>query len=144
MTKSKFVLEINPAVEARFQNYPPPVKSKMDFLRKLIVEVAEQTEGLDHIEETLKWGEPAYIAKKGSTLRIDWKAKTPAQYAMYFQCTSQLVPTFRFVFGETFEYEGNRAVVFPLNGSLPISEVKKCIATALTYHKVKQLPTLGL
>ncbi len=144
MPKSDLVLEINPAVKARFDNYPPEIKVKMESLRKLIIEVAEETEGVDHLEETLKWGELAYITKNGSTLRIDWKAKNPAQYAMYFQCTSQLVPTFRFVFGETFEYEGNRAVLLPLKGNLPIEEVKKCIATALTYHKVKKMPMLGL
>ncbi len=116
----------------------------MDALRKLIIEVAEETEGVNHLEETLKWGEPAYIAKNGSTLRIDWKAKSPDQYAMYFQCTSQLVPTFRFAFGDTLEYEGNRAVILHLNDDLPVAEVKKCIATALTYHKVKQFSTLGL
>lgn len=144
MPESKLVLEINPAVQARFDNYPPDIKAKMDRLRKLIIEVAEETEGVDLLEETLKWGEPSYITKNGSTLRIDWKPKSPDQYAMYFQCTSQLVPTFRFVFGEAFEYEGNRAVVLPLKGDLPIKEVKQCIATALTYHKVKKMPTLGL
>lgn len=144
MSRSSLVLEINPAVEDRFKNYPPEIKTKMDALRELIIEVAKETEGVDHLEETLKWGEPAYVSKNGSTLRIDWKAKSPEQYAMYFQCTSQLVPTFRFVFGDTFEYEGNRAVILPLEKNLPISEVKKCIATALTYHKVKNLHTLGL
>lgn len=144
MPESKLVLEINPAVQARFDNYPPDIKATMDRLRKLIIEVAEETEGVDLLEETLKWGEPSYITKNGSTLRIDWKPKNPDQYAMYFQCTSQLVPTFRFVFGEAFEYEGNRAVVLPLKGDLPIKEVKQCIATALTYHKVKKMPTLGL
>lgn len=144
MVKSKLVLEINPAVMARFDGYPSEIKSKMDKLRELIIQVAEETEGVDHLEETLKWGEPAYISKNGSTLRIDWKAKNPEHYAMYFQCTSQLVPTFRFVFGDALAYEGNRAVILSLNNALPVSEVRKCIATALTYHKVKQLPTLGL
>ncbi|MBO3698143.1 DUF1801 domain-containing protein [Roseivirga sp. E12] len=144
MPESKLVLEVNPAVKARFDNYPPEIKAKMDKLRELIIEVAEETEGVSHLEETLKWGEPSYITKNGSTLRIDWKPKSPDQYAMYFQCTSQLVPTFRFVFGETFKYEGNRAVVLPLNGDLPTEEVKQCIATVLTYHKVKKMPTLGL
>jgi len=144
MPKSDLVLEIDPVVKAKFDNYPPQIKVKMDLLRKLIIEVAEETEGVNRLEETLKWGEPAYIVKNGSTLRIDWKAKNPDQYAMYFQCTSQLVPTFRFVFGETFEYEGNRAVVLSLTKDLPIDEVKKCIATTLTYHKVKKMPTLGL
>lgn len=144
MSRSDLVLEINPAVEDRFKNYPPEIKIKMDALRELIIKVAEETEGVDHLEETLKWGEPAYITKNGSTLRIDWKSKSPEQYAMYFQCTSQLVPTFRFVFGDALLYEGNRAVVLPLADHLPVSVVKKCIATALTYHKVKRLPTLGL
>ncbi|OEK00214.1 hypothetical protein BFP97_01220 [Roseivirga sp. 4D4] len=144
MSKSDLVLEINPAVKARFDSYPAEIKVKMDALRALIIEVAEETEGVDHLEETLKWGEPSYVTKHGSTLRIDWKAKSPDQYAMYFQCTSQLIPTFRFVFGEAFAYEGNRAVILPLSGDLPTKEVKQCIATALTYHKVKKLPTLGL
>ena len=52
-------------------------------------------------EETLKWGEPSYLVKNGSTIRIDWKSKTPDQYAMYFKCTSKLVPVFRSLFKNT-------------------------------------------
>ena len=65
------------------------------------------------LEETLKWGEPSYLVKKGSTIRMDWKVKTPDQYAMYFKCTSKLVPTFRELFGDLFKYEKNRAILFP-------------------------------
>lgn len=141
---SKLVIEINPAVDAVFEQYPAYVKEKMHQLRALVYEVAEETEGVDDLEETLKWGEPAYLTKHGSTLRMDWKPKAPDQYAMYFQCTSQLVPSFRFTFGDSLSYEGNRAVTFPLDDSLPIEKVKQCIKAALTYHKVKHLPTLGL
>jgi len=134
----------NPAVADVFKKYPDEVREKMEALRKLVIEVAEATEGVDKLEEKLKWGEPAYLTKHGSTLRMDWKVKQPDQYAMYFQCTSQLVPTFRFVFGDELRFEGNRAVTFELAADLPTEKVKQCIAAALTYHKVKQLPTLGM
>lgn len=134
----------NPKVESVFENYPISVRKQMETLRKLILETAEDMEEVKTIEETLKWGEPAYLSKNGSTLRIDWKAKTPNQFAIYFQCTTSLIPTFKTVFKHIFFFEGNRAIVFKLGDSLPINELKKCIATAFQYHKVKHLPLLGL
>ncbi|SFU15446.1 protein of unknown function (DU1801) [Algoriphagus locisalis] len=136
-------LKSNPEVELVFSNYPDSVRDKMLNLRKLVLEVAEEIE-LNSLEETLKWGEPSFLAKKGSTIRMDWKAKSPEQYAMYFKCTSKLVPSFRLAYDEIFEYEGNRAVVFKLDEEIPEAELKNCIKAALTYHQVKNLPMLGL
>ena len=92
----------------------------------------------------MKWGEPSYLVKKGSTIRMDWKAKSPDQYAMYFKCTSKLVPTFREVYGETFSYENNRAIVFGLDDEIPEAELKVCIGLALQYHLLKEKPRLGV
>ncbi|SFB44589.1 DUF1801 domain-containing protein [Algoriphagus aquimarinus] len=136
-------LKTNPEVESVFSRYPDSVRDKMLNLRRLVLESAEEL-NLPSLEETLKWGEPSYLAKKGSTLRMDWKEKSPDQYAIYFKCTSKLVPTFRFIFDDTFDYEGNRAVVFRLDEEIPEAELKQCIKVALTYHQVKHLPTLGL
>lgn len=115
----------------------------MNHLRNLILETASEIDGIDTLEETLKWGEPSYLTKHGSTLRMDWKEKKPDQYAMYFKCTSKLVPTFKAIFNDTFEYENNRAIVFKLNEKVPEKELKQCIRMTLTYHKIKQLPLLG-
>ena len=104
----------------------------------------EETESVYQLEETLKWGEPSFVTKDGSTLRMDWREKTPDQYAMYFHCTSRLVDTFRLVFNQKFQYEGKRAIVFQLNQTIPKEELKECIKAALTYHKVKELITLGI
>ena len=112
-------------------------------MRSLIIETAADIEEIEEMEETLKWGEPSYLVKKGSTIRIDWKAKTPDQYAVYFKCTSKLVPTFREVYGDTFRYEKNRAICFGLDDEVPEEELKDCIALALQYHAVKGLPLLG-
>jgi hypothetical protein len=112
-------------------------------LRKLIIETAAENEAIEEMEETLKWGEPSYLVKKGSTIRIDWKPKTPTQYAMYFKCTSKLVPTFKEVFGDLFKYEKNRAIIFNVNDKIPSQELKECIELALTYHSIKNIPRLG-
>lgn len=137
-------LKTNPKVDERFADYPDFVRDKVQYLRELVIETAKETEGVTHLEETLKWGEPSFVTKHGSTFRMDWKEKSPDRYAMYFQCTSRLVDTFRMVFDDKFEYEGNRAIVFRLKQEIHVEELKECIKASLTYHKVKHLMTLGI
>ncbi len=137
-------IKSNPEVELVFENYPKSVRNKMLILRELVIETAKEIEGLNMLEETLKWGEPSYLTKNGSTLRMDWKSKRPDQYAMYFKCTSRLVETFRMVFKNKFDFEGNRAIVFKMDDEIPKEELKYCITATLSYHKVKHLPTLGI
>lgn len=133
----------DPRVAPKFEAYPEAIKPKIEYLRQLILETASESERITELEETLKWGEPSYLVKKGSTIRIDWKEKHPQQYAMYFKCTSQLVSTFRVVYGDTFDYENNRAIVFGLDDPIPVDALKDCISMALHYHSLKHLPLLG-
>ncbi|QGG50962.1 DUF1801 domain-containing protein [Lysinibacillus pakistanensis] len=134
----------NTKVEVVFEQYPKHIQSKLLFLRQLIMDTAKEIEDLDHMDETLKWGEPSYITKKGSTIRIGWKQSSPDQYAMYFNCNTKLVDTFKEVYKDLFHYEGNRAIVFAVNDEIPINELKQCIVLALTYHTRKHLPLLGI
>lgn len=140
----KIKLNIDPKVNTIFEQYPDAVRDKMLFLKNLVIETAEEMEGLDEMEITLKWGEPSFITKNGSTLRMDWKEKNPQQYAMYFQCTSRLVDTFKLVFDQTFQYEGKRAIVFTLDQKIPVEALKECIKATLQYHEVKNQITLGI
>lgn len=137
-------IKINPKVDLVFRNYPDSVRNKMLFLREVVIETAKEIDGLAELEETLKWGEPSYLAKNGSTIRMDWKAKSPNQYALYFQCSSRLIETFKMIFKNTFDFEGKRAIIFRLKDNIPKEELKYCLKAALTYHKVKHLPTLGI
>ncbi len=136
-------LKSDPEVKIIFNNYPEFIQSKMLYLRALLIKVASGIEGLERLEETLKWGEPSYLTKNGSTLRMDWKEKKPEQYALYFKCTSSLVPTFRTIYQDKFKFEGMRAIVFRINDDISEKELKHCISMALTYHKIKHLPLLG-
>ncbi len=136
-------LKSNSKVDDVFKRYPRHVKPRLLQLRKLVLQTATEIEELTELEETLKWGEPSYLSKHGSTVRVDWKAKTPNQFAIYFKCTSRLVPTFREIYKDIFTFEGNRAIVFNLKDNIPEAEIRHCIKMALTYHKIKHLPLLG-
>ncbi|MEL7054338.1 MAG: DUF1801 domain-containing protein [Cyanobacteria bacterium J06588_5] len=132
-----------PEVLEKFKTYPMSVREKLLFLRQMILETASEIEDVDGEEETLRWGEPSYIAKAGSTIRIDWKPDKAAQYAMFFSCQTKLVSTFRSLYPDDFAFEGNRAIIFQMEDNIEIEALKHCIALALRYHKVKDLPSLG-
>ncbi len=132
----------NPDVAAVFNSYPKKIRAKLMFLRKLILETADVIEEVGEVEETLKWGEPSYLTpktKSGSTIRINRKKDQEEQYAIYFKCTANLVPAFKYRFPLEFNYEGDRSIVFNIEDEIPINELKKCIALALTYHRNKKL-----
>lgn len=139
-------LQIHTHVEipSVFDSYPAAMREQIFILRSLIIETAKVTEGITELEETLRWGEPSYVTKKGSTLRIAWKPKKPDHYGMYFQCSSRLVATFKRLYNDTFTFEGNRAIIFELQDAIPVEELKSCIRAALIYHTVKHLPTLDI
>ncbi len=133
----------NTEVAKKFSSYPDPIKKRLLFLRQLILDTASEMNNVAKVEETLKWGEPSYVTKAGSTIRIDWKKSKPEQYAMYFNCNTILVDTFKELFRDQFNFEGNRAILFNENEEIPIVELKKCISLSLNYHRVKHLSLLG-
>ena len=137
-------LTSDPAVQPIFEAYPNNVKPIMDQLRELIISTAGSIEGITDLVESLKWGEPSYRSNCGSTVRIDWKAKAPEYCAIYFQCTTSLVSTFRTAFGDELQFAGKRAIILNLEAPLPKKVLSKCLAMALNYHKVKHLPLLGI
>lgn len=131
----------SPDVAAKFDGYPVSARLELLALRELIYEVASGTPAVGELEETLKWGEPAYVTKNGagSTIRIDWKPRAPDEYVMYFNCKTTLLETFRSLFPNDFSFSGNRALVFPIGSRPPQDALRFCIAASLTYHSRKRL-----
>jgi len=126
----------DPAVAAVFKAYPAGMRKRVLALRELVFDVAAKTEGVGPLTETLKWGQPSYLTeetKSGTTVRID-RLKKAGGYALYVHCQSGLVPRFRDLYGDTFRYEGKRALLFDIDARLPLAELRHCIGLALTHH----------
>ncbi|MEJ2179610.1 MAG: DUF1801 domain-containing protein, partial [Gammaproteobacteria bacterium] len=130
----------NQEVAEIFETYPKHMRNNLMFLRQLVFDVALETEDVGDVEETVKWGEPSYVTKGGSTIRMDWKRSAPEQYAMYFHCRTKLVDTFKELYSGKLKFEGNRAIIFGENDQIPVDELKHCIYFSLTYHSKKHLP----
>jgi len=124
-----------------FETYPVELRAKLLTVRQLIFATAAATKDVGPITETLKWGEPAYITavtKSGSTIRIGCKPSVPDSYAIYFNCRTNLVETFRHIFSDEFSFEGNRAIKLKTSDEVPMEPLATCIAMALTYHRTKR------
>jgi hypothetical protein len=128
------------AVATILESYPKPIGSKLQALRKLILDTARTTEGVGTLDETLKWGQVSFLTSEtgaGSTIRIDRVKSTDDQVAVYFHCQTNLVETFRELYPEL-SYSGNRAIVLDAGAPLPKAELGHCVALALTYHLKKR------
>ncbi len=133
------IMQINPGVADVMNSYPAPIRTALMQVRELIF-VKAADEGVGPLTETLKWGEPAYltdVTKAGSTIRLGWKPDSPAHYAIYFNCRTTLVDTFRTIFADELEFTGNRAIILDAGLPLPRRHLRICIAMALTYHRAK-------
>jgi hypothetical protein len=124
----------NAVIKKKFEQFPFKIRNRLLDLRKIIFEIAEQTPEIKDLEETLKWGEPSYkaINKVGSTVRLGFDKKTNC-YAVYFNCKTTLVQTFKDLYGNLFKYGGQRSILFNLEENPP-NEIRDCIRMALTYH----------
>ncbi|ROR26918.1 uncharacterized protein DUF1801 [Vibrio crassostreae] len=130
------------ALKIHFDEYPDDVRSRLEELRLLILELCSDLD-LGDVEESLKWGEPSYSVKTGSPIRIDWKLKSPNNYYLFFNCQTKLIDTFRELHDGTLAFQGNRAIILNLTEPLPKAPIKQCLELALTYQQRKHLPLLG-
>ena len=128
---------MDPEVGATFEAYAPDLHVALLNLRRLILETAVET-GVGDMVETLKWGQPAYLTARprtGATIRIDAIKGSADRYAMYVNCKTTLMDSYRLLYPDDFEFEGQRAVVLSTESGPPEAALKPCIAMAITYHR---------
>lgn len=130
-------------VEVAFHAFPPNLRNALLSLRELIFDVASQDPDIGIVDETLKWSQPSYLVKHGSTIRLGTPKNQSGAYAMYFNCNSKLVDTYRELYSDRLSFEGNRAIIFTLGDAYPESAIRHCLSLALRYHTIKHQPLLG-
>lgn len=131
-------------VEAAFAGYPEPARTGLLALRGLVYETAATTPGVGRLEETLKWGQPAYLTpetKSGSTIRL--APVKSSGFAIYVHCQTTILSEFSALFPGDFDYEGNRAIRFHDARDLPLEQLSLLVSSALTWHLRKRRPANG-
>lgn len=121
--------------------YPTPVREGLTALRKPVLDTARETPGVGPITQDLRWGQPSFITQatgSGTTIRIDRLRGKPEKFAIFFRCRTGLVDQFRAIYDDKLTFIGNRAIELGVSGTLPVPELKHCIALALTYHLRKR------
>ena len=123
----------DPAVKATFDEMPAPHRTGALALRQLIFDTAESIENLGPVTECLRWGQPSYVTKIGSTLRVGLP-KTGG-FALFAHCQSSIIADFADLFGADFTIEGNRAVVFNSIADIQPEKLRLMIEHGLTYKR---------
>ena len=124
-----------------FNGYDENQKVLLLELRKLIFNVAQQDQLIGALSEALKWGQPSYLTAtsgSGTTVRIGPSSKKPGWCGLYVHCQTNLVSTWRTMFADTFEFDGNRGILLAPGQDLDKEAIAFCVSMALRYHLEEQ------
>lgn len=99
--------------------------------------VAERTEGVGRLEETLKWGQPSYVTsqtRSGSTIRLG-VTRDRRYFGLYVHCRTDILSRSKDRFPDDLRYEARRAILIEEGEDLQANKLRFCIAHALTDHR---------
>ena len=118
--------------------WPSNARAAAKSISQMIREEAEDAK-VGPLTETLKWGEPSFLTeatKAGTTVRLAWKPKKAEVLQVLVHCQTSLIDDWRGRFPDL-TFDGNRALLLPLDRALPEPDLRLCLRAALTYHKDK-------
>lgn len=122
----------DPAVAAAFDAFAPATRVGALALRDLVLATAQGVPQAQPLQEALRWGQPAYLAPRGSTIRVGGHKSAP--FALFVHCQSRLIGDFTLAFPDEDRLDGTRAVLFDDPGQIDPVRHGWLIARALTYH----------
>ncbi len=125
------------AVAAAFDAFAPDQRATLLDLRDIILRTAAANPAIGALDESLKWGEPAYRPvrpRTGGTVRLGVWRGAPKACALFVHCKTSLMASYRDLYPDLFGFEGDRALIMPAGVSPPAQAVSHCVSLALTYH----------
>lgn len=130
-------------VAAAFAKFAPKQRTTLLSLRDIILETAAANPAIGALDESLKWGEPAYRPvgnRIGTTLRLGVSPKSPGAGAIFVNCKTTLLAAFRDIYPDAFGFEGERALILAAERDIATEAVRHCVTLALTYHLKARAP----
>ncbi len=122
----------NTEVAAVFNGFPNSARKGLLHLRELVFLSAASDPEIASISEELRWGQPAYLCKTGSSLRLG--IPKTGGFALYVHCQTTLIRDFTELFPFGFSIEGNRAVHFQSVSGIDDEKITFLINAALRYR----------
>lgn len=110
-------------------DHTPQVQQGLLRLRALIFDVADQTNGVGQIVESLKWGQPSYATVNpvsGTPLRIG--VPKSGGIALYAHCQTTVISQARDVMSGIFTFDGNRAVLLEPGRA---GQTRRCVRSSV-------------
>lgn len=136
-------IPLSPQLTHNIECFPESATALFLQIRRMMHAIAAE-HGLGEVVESIKWGQPSFVVKTGTPVRFGWTDSRPSVLSVFVHCNTRLIDTFREMYSDGFEYVGNRELRLPLDQPrLPV-QMPCFIACAMTYHKIKHLPNLGL
>ena len=103
-------------------------------MRNLILQTADSLPEIGPVEEALRWGQPSYISRKGTPLRLG--VPKSARFGLFVHCQSRVIPNYLEHYPAWDRVEGTRALLFDHPNQIEPLRHGWLIRHALTY-KVK-------
>ena len=132
--------KLPPYIMAYTATWPTQAQAHFADLRHLVHEVAAAID-VGPLDESLKWGQPAWRprrARTGSTLRVDWSPATPDRLLAFVDCKTDIAAQMDLRFPGQFGNDGRRAMGFDLEGALPRDALWQLAHMTLAYHRNKR------
>lgn len=98
------------------------------------------------IEESLKWGQPAWRPQRprmGSTLRMFWVPATPDLLSLYVDCKTDLAARMHDLYPDLAVNDGRRQLGISLQDPLPEQALSHLAQMTFTYHRAKRASAVG-
>ena len=115
-----------------FDAVEPDAKTGLIRLRDMIYATAEADPRIAPIAETLKWGQPAYVSKTGTTLRLG--VPKSGGFGLFVHCQSRVIPDYQAMFPDLDRFDGTRGLLFSSPNEIDETRHTWLIQRALTYR----------
>ncbi|QFT59564.1 hypothetical protein FIU94_12085 [Sulfitobacter sp. THAF37] len=118
------------------QSWPLPARDALWACRAVFHATAEQT-GIGPLEESLKWGQPAWrprAPRTGSTLRMGWTPDDPDRISLFVDCKTDLAARMAEIYPDIGANDNRRQIRLDLTRPLPDQAIAHLSQMTFCYH----------
>lgn len=129
-----------PDILKHTETWPTAAQAQFQEVRCIVYDVALASD-IGPLDESLKWGQPAWRPKRpriGSTLRVNWSPQSSTQLCAFVDCKTDLAAQMDVRFPGQFANDGRRALAFDLQTPLDHTAIWQLAHLTLTYHRAKR------